>query len=94
MTRRPGFALYRSLPALRAAAQNDPAPSARLVPPPGAKQLHAEVVAAVNGKDTQERVTAPGAEAMASSPGEFATMARVEIPKWGMVAPDAGLQLE
>ena len=59
-----------------------------------AKQLHAAVVAAVNTKDTHERMTALGAEAASNSPAEFAAMVRAEIAKWGKVVRSAGVRPE
>ena len=59
-----------------------------------AKSLHAAVVAAVNQQDTRARLTALGAEATASTPGEFAAMVRGEIAKWGEVVRGAGIRPE
>jgi len=58
------------------------------------ERLHSAIVAAVNAKDTQERMTALGAEASTNSPDRFAAMVREEIAKWGKVVRSAGIAQE
>jgi tripartite-type tricarboxylate transporter receptor subunit TctC len=58
------------------------------------KRLHAAIVAGMASKDTQERMTALGAEAATNSPAAFATLVRDEIAKWGKVLRSAGIKPE
>jgi tripartite-type tricarboxylate transporter receptor subunit TctC len=58
------------------------------------KRLHSAVVAAVNAKDTQERLTGLGAEAATNTPDQFAAMVRDETVKWGKVVRTAGIAQE
>ena len=58
------------------------------------KRLHAAIVAGMASKDTQDRMTALGAEAVTNSPAAFATLVRDEIAKWSKVLRSAGTKPE
>jgi tripartite-type tricarboxylate transporter receptor subunit TctC len=49
-------------------------------------RLHKESVAILRAPHSKERVTADGAEVVASSPEEFAAFIKAETVKWAKVA--------
>jgi len=57
-------------------------------------RLHAEIVRALRLPDVRERLAADGAEAVGSTPEEFAAFIRSEIEKWAAVAKSAGIRPE
>jgi tripartite-type tricarboxylate transporter receptor subunit TctC len=63
-------------------------------PPTIIKRLNASLTSAMNHKETQERMTALGAEARTTSPSQFAAMVRDEISKWADVVSSAGIRPE
>jgi tripartite-type tricarboxylate transporter receptor subunit TctC len=66
----------------------------RRTPPALIERLHSAIAAAVNNKDTQERMTALGAEAATNTPAQFGALVREEIAKWGKVVRGAGITQE
>ena len=54
-------------------------------------RLNAEVVKAVRAADVQASLANEGAEAVGSTPEEFATYIRAEIPRWTAAVKTAGL---
>lgn len=63
-------------------------------PRPIITRLHAEVVRVLQQSDIKERFLSDGAEAVGSSPEEFAAFIRAETGKWAKVIKDAGLRPE
>ncbi len=57
-------------------------------------RLHKETVAVLRLPASRERVTADGAEVVASSPEEFAAFLREETLKWARIVKIAGIQPE
>ncbi len=57
-------------------------------------RLHAEIVRALRLPGVRERLAADGAEAVGSTPEEFAAFIRSEIEKWAAVAKSAGIRPE
>ena len=55
-------------------------------------KLNAEIVKAVHSGDVQASLAHEGAEAVGSSPEEFAAYIRAEIPRWTAAVKTAGLQ--
>ncbi|HKA39908.1 MAG TPA: tripartite tricarboxylate transporter substrate binding protein [Burkholderiales bacterium] len=55
-------------------------------------KLNAEVVKATQSRDVQASLAQEGAEAVGSSPEEFAAYIRAEIPRWTAAVKTAGLQ--
>ena len=55
-------------------------------------KLNADIVKAVHAADVQASLAAEGAEAIGSSPEEFAAYIRAEIPRWALAVKTAGLQ--
>lgn len=61
-------------------------------PAPIIRRLNAALSNALNHKETQERMTALGAEAVVMSPSQFAAMVRDETVKWAAVVRSAGIR--
>jgi len=57
-------------------------------------RLHKETLAVLRLPASRQRVTADGADVVASSPGEFAAFLREETVKWAKVVKIAGIQPE
>lgn len=57
-------------------------------------RLHREVVKALAAPDVKQRFEAEGADAVGSSPGEFASFFRAEAVKWADVAKRSGTKLD
>jgi tripartite-type tricarboxylate transporter receptor subunit TctC len=57
-------------------------------------KLHAEIVKAMRSPEVLSRLTAEGAEVVASSPQEFAARVRNDIEKWNKVIRQAGIKPE
>jgi tripartite-type tricarboxylate transporter receptor subunit TctC len=55
-------------------------------------KLYADIVKAVHTADVQASLAAEGAEALGSTPEEFAAYIRAEIPRWAAAVKMAGLQ--
>jgi tripartite-type tricarboxylate transporter receptor subunit TctC len=55
-------------------------------------KLNAEIVKAAHSADVQASLAHEGAEAVGSSPEEFAAYMRAEIPRWTAAVKTAGLQ--
>jgi len=55
-------------------------------------RLNAEIVKAVRAAEVQTSLANEGAEAVGSSPDEFAAYIRAEIPRWALAVKTAGLQ--
>jgi tripartite-type tricarboxylate transporter receptor subunit TctC len=54
-------------------------------------KLNTELVRAVHAADVQASLANEGAEAVGSSPEEFAAFIRAEIPRWAVAVKTAGL---
>lgn len=57
-------------------------------------KLHAVLVAAIDAPETKQRLAAQGADAVGSSPQEFAAYMRKETEKWGKIVKTAGIKLD
>ena len=57
-------------------------------------RLHAEIVRILKAPDVKERLAADGAEAIASTPDEFAAYVKSEIAKWGVVIRNGNIRAE
>ncbi len=57
-------------------------------------RLHAAFVAALQAPETKQRLANQGAEAVTSTPEEFAAYMRKETEKWSKVTKTAGIKLE
>jgi tripartite-type tricarboxylate transporter receptor subunit TctC len=64
------------------------------VPKPIIERLHVEIVKAMKSDEVLNRLTAEGAEVVASSPQEFAVKIRSDIEKWARVIKTAGIKPE
>ncbi len=58
------------------------------------EKLHAEIVKAMRSPEVLNRLTAEGAEVVASSPEEFSARIRTDIDKWAKVIKQAGIRAE
>ena len=57
-------------------------------------KLHAAFVTALQAPETKQRLASQGAEAVSTSPQDFATYIRNETAKWGKVTKTAGIKLD
>jgi tripartite-type tricarboxylate transporter receptor subunit TctC len=57
-------------------------------------KLHSALVSALQAPETKQRLANQGAEAVSSSPQEFAAYMRNETEKWGKVTRSAGIKLD
>ena len=57
-------------------------------------KLHAEIVKAMRSPEVLDRLTAEGAEVVASTPQEFTARIRTDIDKWAKVIKAAGIRPE
>jgi tripartite-type tricarboxylate transporter receptor subunit TctC len=64
------------------------------VPKPIIDRLHAEIVKAMKSQEVQSRLTAEGAEVVASSPPEFGAKVRSDVAKWAKVIKAAGIKAD
>jgi tripartite-type tricarboxylate transporter receptor subunit TctC len=64
------------------------------VPKPVIDRLHAEIVKAMKSDEVLSRLTAEGAEVVASSPQEFTAKIRADVAKWAQVIKAAGIKAE
>jgi tripartite-type tricarboxylate transporter receptor subunit TctC len=59
-------------------------------PKPIIDKLNIEVVKALNSPEVRERMAKEGAEAIPSTPAEFAAFQKAEVTKWAKVVKDSG----
>jgi tripartite-type tricarboxylate transporter receptor subunit TctC len=64
------------------------------VPKAVIERLHVEIVKAMKSQEVLSRLTAEGAEVVASSPQEFAARIRSDVEKWARVIKAAGIKPE
>jgi tripartite-type tricarboxylate transporter receptor subunit TctC len=64
------------------------------VPQPIVEKISAEVARIVHLPDVTQRFQRDGAEAVGSTPAEFAAFLKAETGKWGKVIRDAGIRAE
>jgi tripartite-type tricarboxylate transporter receptor subunit TctC len=57
-------------------------------------QLNAEIAKALDSKDAQERLAGVGCEPFKSSPEQFATLVREELPRWARIVKDSGATID
>ncbi len=55
-------------------------------------KLHAQIVRALHSAEVRQRLQADGADAVGSTPEEFASYIRAETAKWAKVVRDAGIK--
>ena len=63
-------------------------------PRPVVDKLYSEVVRIMKLPESKERMANVGFEIVASTPAEFATLIREEIPKWTRLVREAGIRAE
>ncbi len=56
--------------------------------------LNAEIAKAVDSKDVQERLAGVGCEPFKSTPEQFATLVREDLPRWAKVVKDSGATID
>ena len=64
------------------------------VPKAIVEKLHAEIVKAMRSPEVLDRLTAEGAEVVASTPQDFNARMRTDIDKWAKVIKTAGIRAE
>jgi tripartite-type tricarboxylate transporter receptor subunit TctC len=64
------------------------------IPKSHIERLHAEIVKAMRSPEVLNRLTAEGAEVVASNPQEFQTKIREDVAKWAKTIKQAGIRLE
>ena len=64
------------------------------MPKPIIERLHAEIVKAMKSDEVLSRLTAEGAEVVASSPQEFTAKIRGDVEKWAKVIKAAGIKAD
>ena len=57
-------------------------------------QLNAEIAKALDSKDAQERLAGVGCEPFKSTPEQFATLVREELPRWARIVKDSGATID
>jgi len=63
-------------------------------PRPIVMKLNDEIVRITRTQEAREQFTAQGAEAVGSTPEDFARHLRIEIDKWAKVAKAAGMRVD
>ena len=63
-------------------------------PPAVVRRLNAEIVKIINAPDVQEKLLGLGAEPVANTSEEFATMVKAEVVKWGDVVRKSGAKVD
>src|SRR5438876_11305055 len=61
-------------------------------PGPIVDRLHAEIAKALATAEVREKIAALGAEPIANTPAEFATLQRTEAARWAKLAREAGIR--
>ena len=56
------------------------------------RKLHGDVVAAIRSEDAKQRLASQGAEAIGSSPDEFAAVIKQELAQWSRIVDQIGLR--
>jgi tripartite-type tricarboxylate transporter receptor subunit TctC len=57
-------------------------------------QVNAELVKALDSKDVQERLAGVGCEPFKSTPEQFATLVREELPRWARIVKESGATID
>ncbi len=57
-------------------------------------QLNAEIAKALESKDVQERLAGVGCEPFKSTPEQFATLVRDDLPRWAKIVKDSGATID
>ncbi|HOB02749.1 MAG TPA: tripartite tricarboxylate transporter substrate-binding protein, partial [Casimicrobium huifangae] len=58
------------------------------------QQLNAEIAKALESKDAIERLAGVGCEPFKSSPEQFASLVRDDLPRWAKIVKDAGATVD
>jgi tripartite-type tricarboxylate transporter receptor subunit TctC len=58
------------------------------------ERLHAEIAKALASSDVREKISTLGAEPVANTPAEFATMQRAETARWAKLAREANIHAD
>lgn len=64
------------------------------LPPPVVTRLHAEIARAMASPEVRERLASQGAEALTSTPEQFAAYVKDELGKWSRVVKAAGMRID
>lgn len=62
------------------------------LPAPIVRRLHGELVSAFRSEEMKQRLTSQGAEAIGSTPEEFAAVIKQELEQWTRIAKQIGLR--
>ena len=57
-------------------------------------QLNAEIAKALETKDVQDKLAVVGCEPFRSTPEQFATLVREDLPKWAKIVKDSGATVD
>jgi tripartite-type tricarboxylate transporter receptor subunit TctC len=57
-------------------------------------QLNAEIAKALDSKDVLEKLAAVGCEPYKSTPEQFATLVREDLPRWAKIVKDSGATID
>lgn len=63
-------------------------------PKPIVAQLNAEIAKALDSKDVQERLAAVGCEPFKSTPDQFASLVRDDLPRWARIVKASGATID
>lgn len=64
------------------------------VPKPVVDSLYASIAKVLERPEVQERMTAQGADIIASTPQEFAAYIKADLAKWAKVVKDSGARVD
>jgi len=62
------------------------------LPAPILRKLHDDVVSSIRTDDTKQRLASQGAEAIGSTPEEFAAVIKQELEQWARIVKEIGLR--
>jgi tripartite-type tricarboxylate transporter receptor subunit TctC len=57
-------------------------------------QLNAEIAKALESKDAQDRLAGVGCEPFKSTPEQFATLVREDLPRWARIVKESGATVD
>lgn len=64
------------------------------LPAPVLRKLHADVAASIRNEQTKQRLTSQGAEAIGSTPGEFAAVIKQDLEQWSRIVKQLGIRVD
>ncbi|TFZ04312.1 Bug family tripartite tricarboxylate transporter substrate binding protein [Ramlibacter rhizophilus] len=63
-------------------------------PPAIVAQLNAEIAKALDAKDVQEKLAGVGTEPFKSTPEQFGTLVREDLPRWAKIVKESGATID